>query len=213
MRNPYEVLGISEGASEEEIKKAYREQVKKYHPDQYQDNPLSSLAEDKLREVNEAYEYLSSKGKTQKSSNGWSGRSGSAAPNYSNNANNANYSSDSFRQIRMNINNGNIQAAEQMLENENNRNAEWFYLRGLVFMKKGWYNEAITNIRQAVNMEPSNYEYRDAFNRLNTNNNTYRGNAYGRGYNAGPNFCDMCACALCSDSCCECMGGDLISCC
>ena len=58
MNNPYEVLGIREGASEEEIKKAYREQVKKYHPDQYQDNPLSSLAEEKLKELNEAYDYL-----------------------------------------------------------------------------------------------------------------------------------------------------------
>lgn len=66
VKNPYEVLGISEGASEEEIKKAYREQVKKYHPDQYQDNPLSKLAEEKLREVNEAYEYLTGKGHTAK---------------------------------------------------------------------------------------------------------------------------------------------------
>jgi molecular chaperone DnaJ len=58
LKNPYEVLGIREGASEDEIKKAYREMVKKYHPDQYQDNPLSKLAEEKLREVNEAYDYL-----------------------------------------------------------------------------------------------------------------------------------------------------------
>ena len=58
MKNPYEVLGIREGASEDEIKKAYRELVKKYHPDQYRDNPLSKLAEEKLREVNEAYDHL-----------------------------------------------------------------------------------------------------------------------------------------------------------
>jgi molecular chaperone DnaJ len=43
LRNPYEVLGVKQGATDDEIKKAYRELVKKYHPDQYRDNPLSSL--------------------------------------------------------------------------------------------------------------------------------------------------------------------------
>lgn len=56
--NPYEVLGIKQGASETEIKAAYRNLVKKYHPDKHQDNPLSELAEEKLREINEAYEML-----------------------------------------------------------------------------------------------------------------------------------------------------------
>ena len=56
--NPYEVLGVSENASDEEIKKAYKELVKKYHPDKYQNNPLSDLAEEKLQEINEAYEML-----------------------------------------------------------------------------------------------------------------------------------------------------------
>lgn len=205
VKNPYEVLGIKEGASEEEIKKAYREQVKKYHPDQYQDNPLSKLAEEKLREVNEAYEYLTGKGQTAKTSNGWSGRT-----TYSNAGNGGD---DGFRQVRMHINNGNIAAAESMLDGIANKNAEWFYLRGMIFMKKGWYNEAVMNIKQAVNMDPSNYEYRSTLNKMNVNTNMYRGNAANRGYGAGPSFCDMCACMWCSDSMCECCGGDLIGCC
>lgn len=205
MKNPYEVLGIKEGASEEEIKKAYREQVKKYHPDQYQDNPLSKLAEEKLREVNEAYEYLTGKGQTAKTSNGWGGRS---ASNYGGGS-----SDDNLRQVRVHINNGNVAAAESMLDGISNKNAEWFYLRGMIFMKKGWYNEAVMNIQQAVNMDPSNYEYRSTLNRMNTNNNMYRGNASNRGYGSGPSFCDMCACMWCSDSMCECCGGDLLSCC
>ena len=57
--DPYEVLGVRQGASEAEIKEAYRNLVKKYHPDKYQGNPLAGLAEEKLREVNEAYEMLS----------------------------------------------------------------------------------------------------------------------------------------------------------
>jgi len=204
VKNPYEVLGIKQGASEEEIKKAYREQVKKYHPDQYQDNPLSKLAEEKLREANEAYEYLTGKGQTAKASNGWSGRSATT---------DGQGGSESYKQVRMYINNGNIVEAESLLESIATKNAEWFYLRGLIFMKKGWYNEAIMNMKQAVNMDPSNFEYRDALNRMNSNNNVYRGNASNRGGGVGPNFCDMCTCLWCSDSMCECCGGDLIGCC
>ena len=56
--NPYEVLGVPENATDEQIKNAYKELVKKYHPDRYQDNPLADLAEDKLAEVNEAYDTI-----------------------------------------------------------------------------------------------------------------------------------------------------------
>ena len=58
MRNPYEILGVRKGASKEDIKKAYREQAKKYHPDQYGNNPLKDLAEEKMQELNEAYDSL-----------------------------------------------------------------------------------------------------------------------------------------------------------
>jgi len=65
MRNPYEVLGIREGTSVEGIKRAYKELVRKYHPDQYQNNPLSDLAEEKLKEINEAYDYLMKKAESE----------------------------------------------------------------------------------------------------------------------------------------------------
>ena len=58
MNDPYSVLGVSPNASDEEIKKAYRELVKKYHPDNYANNPLADLAEDKMKEVNEAYDAI-----------------------------------------------------------------------------------------------------------------------------------------------------------
>ena len=54
--NPYEVLGVKQGASQEEIKSAYRRLVKQYHPDQYVNNPLKDLAQEKLAEINKAYE-------------------------------------------------------------------------------------------------------------------------------------------------------------
>ena len=63
MRNPYEVLEIKEGSSTEEVKKAYRELAKKYHPDQYGNNPLQELAEEKMIELNEAYDNLTKNSK------------------------------------------------------------------------------------------------------------------------------------------------------
>lgn len=213
MRNPYEVLGIKEGASEEEIKKAYREMVKKYHPDQYQANPLSDLAEEKLREVNEAYDMLTKNQAPGNRGQGWSGRSGgNKGAAWGQNAG-AGSQDGNFAAIRMHINSGNIGMAEELLNRETQRNAEWYYLKGLVFLRKGWYDEAKTHIGNAMNMDPGNYEYRDAYNRLNMTNQNYRGAAYGRGYNQGPDLCSMCQCLWCSDCCCECAGGDLIECC
>ena len=52
--NPYEILGISPNASDDEVKKAYRELSRKYHPDSYANNPLANLAEEKFKEVQEA---------------------------------------------------------------------------------------------------------------------------------------------------------------
>ena len=58
MRDPYEVLGVSPDADDNEIKKAYRELARKYHPDNYQNNPLADLAEEKMKEINEAYDAI-----------------------------------------------------------------------------------------------------------------------------------------------------------
>ena len=58
MNDPYQILGVSENASDEEIKKAYRELARKYHPDNYHDNPLADLAQEKMKEINAAYEQI-----------------------------------------------------------------------------------------------------------------------------------------------------------
>ena len=56
MNDPYKVLNVSPSASDEEVKKAYRDLARKYHPDNYHDNPLADLAQEKMKEINEAYE-------------------------------------------------------------------------------------------------------------------------------------------------------------
>ena len=58
MTDPYKVLGISPNATDEQVKIAYRELAKKYHPDNYANNPLSDLAEEKMQEINQAYDAI-----------------------------------------------------------------------------------------------------------------------------------------------------------
>ncbi|MBP7402748.1 MAG: DnaJ domain-containing protein, partial [Clostridia bacterium] len=70
-KNPYEVLGVRIGATQEQIKKAYRELVKKYHPDKYKDHPLEDLAKEKMQEINEAYETLTRGGANGVNGNGY----------------------------------------------------------------------------------------------------------------------------------------------
>ena len=203
--NPYEVLGIKPGASQDEIKSAYRKLVKQYHPDQYVDNPLKDLAEKKLAEVNQAYEMLKNN----------SGTSSSSYNSSSNNSytNGESYSSDTaqYAEIRRMIQSGNNIAAETRLNSISNRNAEWHFLYGMVMLNKGWFDAAINNLETACRMDPNNFEYRQTLNQLKERSNSYS-QTY-RTSNGNMNACDCCMHLWCLDSLCECFGGDLIGCC
>ncbi|KUO71987.1 MAG: molecular chaperone DnaJ, partial [Clostridia bacterium BRH_c25] len=201
MRNPYEVLGIREGTDAEGIRRAYMELVKKYHPDQYQNNPLSDLAEEKLKEINEAYDYLMKKAEAQ---GGIRSSRQQEERGYRNNQEDAGRSY--YDQARAYVNMGNVAAAEEILNNISFRGGEWYYLKGLIFMRRGWYNEAVTSLKTAVDMEPGNYEFRDALNRVVNTNRQYQSTVYNRrGYSTGPDLCSLCQCLICTDCCCECM--------
>ena len=207
--NPYEVLGIKPGASQDEIKSAYRKLVKQYHPDQFRDNPLQELAEEKLAEINEAYSMLTngSAGSNNYSSNSSYSNSQSSYSNNSYNNSNYNYGAD-LSQARMYIQRRNIRAAEDILSRITDRNAEWYFLTGIVHMNKGWYDSALQNIRTASSMDPNNFEYRQTLNQLQSRTRDY-GNPYRTSRNTA-NACDCCMDLWCLDSMCECMGGDLI---
>ena len=75
MNDPYQILGVSENASDEEIKKAYRELARKYHPDNYHDNPLADLAQEKMKEINAAYEQITKERASGKRGSGSGGAS------------------------------------------------------------------------------------------------------------------------------------------
>ncbi|PKM84813.1 MAG: molecular chaperone DnaJ [Firmicutes bacterium HGW-Firmicutes-11] len=191
MQNPYDVLGLREGATKEQIKAAYKEQVKKYHPDKHQDNPLYELAEEKLQEINEAYEFLMKDGSTGSS---WQTKSRSGAPR------------PEYQTIRMDLDRGNLSSAESKLNQISNRGAEWHFLFGVLSLRKGWYDEAVNSLQTAVQMEPGNIEYRNAMNSLLQRSGGYRTSAYGRGYsNNNDELCRMLQCYCCADALCDCI--------
>ncbi len=205
--NPYEILGVTPSDNDETIKKAYRELVKKYHPDKYKDNPLEDLAKEKLQEINRAYDTITKERAAR-------GNSGYSSGSYSGYTNSSGYSSGSgFANVRNLIRMRRFQEAEAELNRKNDGSAEWHYLIGVIYINKGWHFEGIQHLQTAVNMEPSNMEYRTMLNSVSRRQQTYQqtGNTYG--YGGGMSTCDCCSNLLCADCCCEMMGGDLISCC
>ncbi len=187
--DPYKVLGVKRTDSDETIKKAYRELIKKYHPDKYQDNPLEDLAEEKVREINEAYDQIQAE---RGSGGGGKQKKGAMSPEY--------------LQIRRDIDDGRLLDAEDRLNRISKRDAEWYFLSGMLSVRKGWYDDGIGKIQQAVNMDPRNPEYNEALNRVAQRGQGYRTNAYGRGYgNNNDLACQLCQCYLCADCCCDCI--------
>lgn len=207
MRDPYEVLGVSPGASEEEIKRAYRDLARKYHPDNYVDNPLADLAQEKMKEINEAYDAIT-KGPSTSSNTGAYGRSAGYG-SYGQSGSYQSSSNPNYAKIRQNINLGNIVVAEEQLNAIATRDAEWYFLSGSIAYRKGWMDEAMRNYQIACQMAPGNLEYQQALRVVSGGANPYR-RQYSQG---GSDGCDMCTSLLCADCCCEMMGGDIIPCC
>lgn len=202
MKDPYEVLGVAPSATDDEVKAAYRNLARKYHPDNYADNPLSDLAQEKMQEINEAYDTIV---RMRKEGGSGNQNGGYRAPNGG---------PSRYADIRQMIMQNRIMDAEMLLDGipAYSRDAEWFFLKGSVLHKKGWLEEAYNHFATACRMDPNNMEYRQAFNHANAGRQTgsyHGGNTTG----AGCTGCDVCQTLICLDCCCECMGSDLIACC
>lgn len=194
--NPYEVLGVSEDADEETIKKAYRELVKKYHPDKYVNNPLADLAGEKIKEINKAYDMIMNNKRPQSSQHSQTYGSGTynTGGGYTGQA--------SFENVRTLMSQSRIREALAMLE-VLPKTAEWYYLSGCIRLRVGWYDQALSFLRTAVNMEPDNIEYRNTLNNVENRNRTYTTNASGTSASCcGP--CDCCTAFMCADCLCPC---------
>ncbi len=188
--DPYKVLGVTPQTSDNDIKRAYRELARKYHPDNYANSPLADLAAEKMKEINQAYDQIMQE-RSGNSAGGAAGQNGqrrTANPEYA--------------RIRSYINAGNIGMAEDLLSKMTTRDAEWHFLMGSVYYRKGWFDEAGSSFQMALSMDPNNPEYQNAVRMTSMNG------GYG-GYRPmdNQNLCSMCTTCLICNLCCDCMAG------
>ena len=188
MTDPYTVLGVKPDASDEEVKRAYRELARKYHPDNYQNNPLADLAEEKMKEINEAYDAI-----TRMRGGGSSGGYQSQGAYRGGYQRQYDASGGLYNQVRQAINMGDMSRAEELLRSAPAQDAEWHFLTGSIAYRKGWLDEATQHFQMACNMDPANGEYRQALMMMRQGGQAYRPYGYG----GGPDACDLCTACMC----------------
>lgn len=214
-RNPYEVLGLPQGATKDEVKKAYRELSRKYHPDANINNPLKDQAEEKFKEVQSAYDaIMNPKDNGAYGGNGYGGGFGGGFGGFGGGYGNGNgyggsYSSGSNQDPKMQaaynyINSRHYTEALNVLDSISNRDGQWYYASA--FANAGLGNNVLAkdHATRAVEMEPNNMEYRNLLNRLEGNRNTYQNSPFGTGF--GTNSGTTCYAGNCCGSgnlCCD----------
>lgn len=223
MQDPYSVLGVSQAASEDEIKKAYRALAKKYHPDV---NNGSPEAEARMKEVNEAYSQVMKMRRdgTAGSQNAYGGYGGAGSygsagyggfygsgfggyNGYGSQQGTSSYNTNPHLTAARNyVRSGHYSEAMNVLEGISERNAEWYYLSAEANLGLGNRVAALNYARQAVSMDPNNFEYQALLMRLEGRANAYQTN--GSPFNAQDFICrnPLSLCCMCSllCNCCGC---------
>ena len=205
MVNPYEVLGVPKNASMDEIKKAYRKLSRLYHPDANINNPNKKQAEEKFKQVQEAYNQIIAareRGETG-GYGGFYGQSGQTS-----------YGNDE-EAIKMQaaanyINSRHFREALNVLNGMGVRNAQWYYMRAVAHAGLGSNVNALEDAREVLRRDPQNARYRMLVSQLESGGQWYQTMGSGYGYerpdeNMG-NCCWQCLLAnlLCNCCCCRC---------
>ena len=214
-KDPYEVLGVSPNASDDEVKKAYRELARKYHPDNYQNNPLADLAEEKMKEINQAYDAINhmrsggAGGQQSRSYQGTGsrpgGQTGGAYGQTGGYQTRSTSQNPQYTQVRSWLSMGNLDQADRILQRMVPADGEWYYLKGCIAQRRGWLDEALRYFQRAVSMEPNNPEFRQALQYAQQGGQAYQPNG-GYGADGGmPMGC--CTDLLCLSCLCDCSNG------
>ena len=222
MANPYNVLGVSLGASDEEIKKAYRNLSRKYHPDANINNPNKAQAEERFKEVQQAYDQIM-KEKQQGysydgfggggSQGGYYGDFGGFGGAYGGGQQRSTGSSDTdtieLQAAANYINHRCYREALNVLSNIKNRSAKWYYYSAMANAGAGNNVTAKEHIAQACAMEPNNMQFRAFEQQLNYGGDWYSnmGRSYTRPYAGSSSFClSLCLMNILCNCCCNPVG-------
>ena len=267
MKDPYEVLGLKRGASEEEVKKAYRRLSRKYHPDANINNPHKDEAEEKFKEIQAAYQQIMKERTEGQSYGGFSQGFGDfwqqagwqqqtsgyeeetrlrAAGNYLRNGGSSggygqyddpfggfggfgpfgfggyqrqndydpnDKDSRYFQAAKNYMNSGSYEEAKNVLNQIENHDAKWHYYSGVCNAGLGNQIRAMEMLKRAMELEPGNQEYRQAYESIKSGRQWYmdRGAGYGMDMPTGGKFCNN-LCTICALMSC-CMGGMPCVCC
>ena len=165
MMDPYKVLEVSYDASEQEIKQAYRRLSKKYHPDANVNNPNKDLYTEKFKQVQNAYEQIMNhkKGNT----NGYN-------QSYNQQSYYQNTGSAELNDVYMAIQRQDWQMALSLLERCYTRTDQWFYFSSIIHFNLGNTVTAMEHIRQAISMNPMNFEYQILYQQMQQRSEYYR---------------------------------------
>lgn len=201
MSDPYKVLGVPRDAGMDEIKKAYRNLSRKYHPDANINNPNRERAEEMFKLVQQAYEQIVREREHKSSGYGDYGGFGSRSAQTEEDEEGL-----KLRAAANYLNHGHVREALNVLDGITRRSAAWYYLHAIASSRTGNNVTALENARRAVSMEPDNMQYRMLLNQLENGGQWYYNMGRGYGYEpdagSGGGCCGQCLQAFCLCNCC-----------
>lgn len=208
-KNPFVVFGLSEDCTQNELFDAYKAQRNKYSDLRFAEGETGAEACRRLEEIEIAYHDANDILRARY---------------------NIEYSGDNLADAENAIKAGNMEEAQRVLDNCKERTGQWHYLQSVIFYKKNWTSDALKQLDFACNLEPNNIKFSEARQNMINKMSAPKAESFYRpeqgaeqqrsyarqntgGQGRGMSTCDCCSSLICADCCCECMGGDLISCC